>query len=218
MKLKTSVGLILCLSMAWGMSVAVTDRERDIGLTRVAIFTTLGSYLASAAWSQQSLQQVLPENRLNYLSIAIGQERVSDGEKRLMAEQIAMGHDWQQPLFTHAYYRLEGQSEWQLTHWHSRQSNARQAQGITLGWEPQFYHRFFDHWYVMHGVGLNVMSSTLVENRQKSTLFQFSDTIGLGYRNQNMSLGYRFSHWSNLDIAVPNPGVDLHYLQWQWHW
>jgi uncharacterized protein (DUF1499 family) len=55
-------------------------------------------------------------------------------------------------------------------------------------------------------------SMGIVENRVKSTYFQFSDNIEFGLENKKYSVGIRFTHLSNLGIKKPNPSVDFYQL------
>jgi len=67
--------------------------------------------------------------------------------------------------------------------------------------------------YLETGIGFAFMDSTKIEDREKSTHFQFTDSIGLGFKSKLYQVGYRFTHISNLDIATPNPSIDLHQIQ-----
>jgi len=62
------------------------------------------------------------------------------------------------------------------------------------------------------GIGVAMMDESIVENRDKSSLFQFTDSIGFGVMKREWSLGYRFTHISNLNIKSPNPSIDLHQI------
>jgi lipid A 3-O-deacylase len=62
------------------------------------------------------------------------------------------------------------------------------------------------------GVGVAMLDSIVVENRVKSTYFQFSDNIEFGLENKKYSVGIRFTHLSNLGIKKPNPSVDFYQL------
>jgi len=62
------------------------------------------------------------------------------------------------------------------------------------------------------GVGGSLMDHIVVEERNKSTQFQFNDNIGIGLEYGRYIVGYRFIHYSNLNIKKPNPSIDLHHI------
>jgi hypothetical protein len=66
-------------------------------------------------------------------------------------------------------------------------------------------------WDVTVGVGISLISKSSVGSRIKSTNFQFSDEIGFGVSDatDKLRIGFTYRHISNLDISVPNNGVDF---------
>jgi len=62
------------------------------------------------------------------------------------------------------------------------------------------------------GVGGSIIDNIIVEERNKSTQFQFNDNIGMGFEYGRYIFGYRFIHYSNLNIKTPNPSIDLHHI------
>lgn len=63
--------------------------------------------------------------------------------------------------------------------------------------------------YLEAGIGVSLFNHTRFAEKQISTAFQFSDHLGFGYHvTDNVSIGYRFSHFSNAHIKEPNPGIN----------
>lgn len=71
--------------------------------------------------------------------------------------------------------------------------------------------------YLEAGLGAALFSRTEVGAKNFSTAFQFSQHLGLGLEiGQRLSVGWRYSHYSNGDIDMPNDGIDLHHLVVGW--
>lgn len=67
--------------------------------------------------------------------------------------------------------------------------------------------------YAEAGLGVALFDRTQVAGRTISTAFQFSEHLGLGIEwNEKVSLGWRYSHYSNAGIRKPNDGLDMHSL------
>lgn len=65
--------------------------------------------------------------------------------------------------------------------------------------------------YAELGLGGALLSRTDLGSKEFSTNFQFSEHVGLGLElGDRFSVGWRFSHYSNGDIEMPNDGIDLH--------
>jgi len=60
------------------------------------------------------------------------------------------------------------------------------------------------------GIGPSMFSGTRLGDKRFSTAFQFADVISLIYdiAGTRWSIGLGFSHYSNADIKLPNPGQD----------
>ena len=61
------------------------------------------------------------------------------------------------------------------------------------------------------GLGPTLVSETDIGTRQKSTLFQFTDEMGIGISdlNQRARLAFTYRHVSNADIKLPNNGMNF---------
>jgi lipid A 3-O-deacylase len=117
------------------------------------------------------------------------------------------------PLWTHNFSssRIELVGELGLSYWWTTQDvdpgakkSVWQANAI-----PMFRYWPTQQIYVEAGVGATFFSDTRFHNKDISTSFQFGDHIGAGYQlSRNTRIGLRVSHFSNLSIKRPNPGIN----------
>ena len=71
--------------------------------------------------------------------------------------------------------------------------------------------------YFEAGIGVALISNSEIERRNLSTAFQFEDRIGVGLRfggQQKHDINFRFLHYSNADIKMPNDGLDIFMLSY----
>ncbi|MBL1292666.1 MAG: acyloxyacyl hydrolase [Thiotrichales bacterium] len=71
--------------------------------------------------------------------------------------------------------------------------------------------------YIEGGIGVAFISDTELGARDFSTGFQFEDRIGVGIlfgRQQQHDLNFKFLHYSNADIEMPNDGIDIFMLSY----
>ena len=71
------------------------------------------------------------------------------------------------------------------------------------------------------GVGVSFMSDQnfrtgKARSRPLGSRFQFEDRGAIGIRGQRWELAYQRMHYSNLDLASANHGIDAHLLQLRW--
>lgn len=67
--------------------------------------------------------------------------------------------------------------------------------------------------YAEIGLGAGLFSRSSLSGKDFSTRFQFSEHVGLGVElPYGLSAGWRFSHYSNADIKLPNDGIDFHQI------
>ena len=61
------------------------------------------------------------------------------------------------------------------------------------------------------GLGPDLLSRSKIGDQKKSTLFQFSDEMGIGISDskKRMRLSYSYRHISNIDIKLPNNGTNF---------
>ncbi|MBN8489689.1 MAG: acyloxyacyl hydrolase [Burkholderiales bacterium] len=123
--------------------------------------------------------------------------------------------------------RVAGQAlHWQpllsWTHWqsHGAVPGARHADDLTLlpllRWRAPM--GFGLHGGVHLGIGATLLSEPAIGRRRKSTVWQFTDQLGLHLEPEDARwrLGLVYRHVSNADIQRPNDSVDLIGLSWEW--
>lgn len=66
--------------------------------------------------------------------------------------------------------------------------------------------------YVELGIGAALISDHSFAGRELSTSFQFEDRIGVGIRGERFDFHYRYMHYSNGGIELPNNGFDANVL------
>lgn len=67
--------------------------------------------------------------------------------------------------------------------------------------------------YAEVGIGAALFDRKQVSDRNIATAFQFSEHFGLGLQwRDRMSLGWRYTHYSNAGLGKPNDGIDMHSL------
>lgn len=67
--------------------------------------------------------------------------------------------------------------------------------------------------YLELGLGGSLFSSTTVATRNLSTRFQFTEWVGVGLEfARHVTVGWRYSHFSNASIKQPNDGIDIHQI------
>lgn len=64
--------------------------------------------------------------------------------------------------------------------------------------------------YLELGLGGTYFGQTTLGPRSLSTRFQFTEWIGLGVAiGEHLTVGWRYSHYSNANIKKPNDGIDV---------
>jgi hypothetical protein len=74
--------------------------------------------------------------------------------------------------------------------------------------------------YAELGIGAHILSRTSLGDKRFSTLFQFGDHLGVGYRfgpKGAFDLSYRYQHLSNGSIKRPNNGINFNQIRLQYH-
>lgn len=137
--------------------------------------------------------------------------------------RIAVQWDWSRQWFKGSDWHLGGYWDLSLGQWHDGSVAPGQNDNITdIGFTPVFriQSNSLVGPYVEAGIGVHLFSRSQIADKRMSTLFQFGDHIGLGYRfgaKSAFDLGYRFQHHSNASIKRPNPGINFHQVRLQYH-
>lgn len=127
--------------------------------------------------------------------------------------RLAIGADWLENIYASNNLTLNGRLEINTNIWQSSLNNPQNKAGFIIGLSPIFRYsspKHLTNGYFELGSGPQLLSSTIIEHENKSTLFQFGSILGFGYSGKLLEIGYRYLHLSNANIAKPNPGTDFH--------
>jgi len=140
------------------------------------------------------------------------------GGEHVYVTRVGAEWDWKDDLMKVFGWKLS--THWQLdfSKWQSERDSSQDGANVTLGLTPTF--RFAGNKgdvqpYFDVGVGVYLFSVSHLDDHEFGSNFQFSDRFGVGVnmgaRNQ-WGLGYKFQHYSNGSVRVPNPGINFHLL------
>ena len=136
--------------------------------------------------------------------------------------QVAVQWSWSRRWLQGGDWHVGGYWDLGLGHWR-RGVTAGQNGSITeIGATPVFrlHRNSLSGFYLEAGIGLHLLSKSSLGEKQFSTLFQFGDHLGFGYRfgaRDALDLAYRYQHLSNADIKKPNDGIEFHQIRLQYH-
>jgi hypothetical protein len=109
---------------------------------------------------------------------------------------------------------------WQLdfSKWQSTRDASQDGANVTVGLTPMF--RFtgrkgYVQPYLDVGVGVYLFSVSRLEDHEFGSNFQFSDLFSVGARfgkRYQWAVGYKFQHYSNGSVRVPNHGINFNFL------
>jgi len=75
--------------------------------------------------------------------------------------------------------------------------------------------------YMEAGLGVHLLSTIYIGNRDLGSSFQFGTHVGVGIRfgsREQLEFAWRVEHLSNADLAQPNPGINFSMLRFGYHW
>lgn len=130
----------------------------------------------------------------------------------LKGVRLFYGFPWKDYIYQSDSWRLEGGLEFSLLPWYIEDDEVEVSSGQIVGASATFRYRFNSKSspYAEVGIGPNLTSSTTIGDDKISINLQFGDILGFGYAFEQFDVGYRYIHYSNSQLALPNPGVDFH--------
>lgn len=138
------------------------------------------------------------------VGIDIGQSRDDINVARLYLQK-----KFQSNLYENNYFIIQGYHEASLNHWNANEKNSINA----IAYSPVFTLSFLTDTtikpYFEAGIGLAYISHKHIDDREKSTNFQFEDRLGIGIKKDNINFHIRYMHYSNAGIKRPNNGIDI---------
>ena len=139
---------------------------------------------------------------------------VGSGDKGVRKISLAAGWDREEPLWQGQKWHLALRHEVELGIWRIRHA----SDAVEFGYSPvlRLIRPLSTHasrLFVEGSIGVRLISHTrLSPNLGMSTMFQFSDMLGMGYQwgtGQRTTVGIRATHISNGGIKKPNHGLNF---------
>ncbi len=177
--------------------------------------------IGSWAWRAASAMTI----SLFYATNITGADRMIAGYgsgENVNAVRLGAQWDWNDDLLEVFGFNLG--TFWQLDYskWQSTIDSSQMGANNTLGLTPVFrFTRSFgagDHptkVYLDTSLGVYLFSSTQVNDSKFGSNFQFSDSLAMGayFGEKNQwTVGYKFQHYSNGSVKLPNNGINLNFL------
>lgn len=136
--------------------------------------------------------------------------------------QVAIQWNWSRRWLQGSDWHVGGYWDLGLAHWHRGVPAGQNGDITEIGMTPVFrlQRNGLSGPYLEAGIGFHLLSKSRLGDRRFSTLFQFGDHFGLGYRfgaRNALDLGYRYQHLSNTGIKKPNDGIEFHQIRLQYH-
>jgi len=174
-----------------------------------AILGALGSLAMACYQGGKAPCSLTPDINTDKLTFSIDQ----GSDETIGHTRLAIGADWLERFYDSKNFEITGRWEVNLNHWYSSKNDAINESGYILGITPVFHYSYKMNAYkpfIELGGGPQLLDNVTIENEFKSTQFQFGSIFGLGIKNEQFEMGYRYLHISNAGIAMPNPGTDFH--------
>lgn len=103
--------------------------------------------------------------------------------------------------------------------WQSRNTSSQEGANNTLGVTPVFrFTREMDSFtpYIDTAIGFYLFSQSKInDDTNLGSNFQFGDMLSFGAlfgERRQWGLSYKFQHFSNNSLKIPNNGINLHFL------
>ncbi len=181
-----------------------------------AILGALGSLGLACYQGGKAPCSLTPDVDIDKLSVSYDQ----GADSTLQHYRVALGADWLHNFYESENFEISGRWEINLNYWNSTLDNPTKDDGYMIGVTPVFHYTYKMSSimpYIEMGGGPQLLSNIQIENEYKSTQFQFGSIIGIGLKNNQFEIGYRYLHISNAGIEMPNPGTDFHNVHLGYH-
>jgi hypothetical protein len=136
--------------------------------------------------------------------------------------RVGIQWDWKSRWFQRQNWHLGGYWDLALGHWHQSGQAGFNEDITEIGLTPVFRLQQNDLKgpYLEGGIGFHLLSRTSLGDKRFSTMVQFGDHVGAGFRfgaEGKFDAGYRYQHLSNSGIRRPNNGINFHQIRLQYH-
>lgn len=172
-------------------------------------------------WAGAILASVLaaasvPVLAVNGIAVEAGQGDGAD------MGRLAVQWDWKRRWLEGQSWHVGGYWDLGVGYWRRDVRPGQNDEIAEIGLTPVFRFQQNDlkGVYFEAGIGFHLLSKTSLGDKRFSTLFQFGDHLGVGYRFGDkgaFDLGYRYQHLSNASIKRPNNGINFHQIRLQYH-
>lgn len=195
---------------------------KPVQIVIVLLFFSLGQAQAAqpiGSWAWKTASAITIS--LFYATNITGADRMTfefgNGEN-VNAARIGAQWDWNDDLLEVFGFNLGTYWQFDYTKWQSTLDSSQDGANNTLGLTPVF--RFTQQFgstkvYVDTSLGVYLFSSTQVNDSKFGANFQFSDSLAMGAyfgKKNQWTAGYKFQHYSNGSVKLPNNGINLNFL------
>lgn len=150
---------------------------------------------------------------------AVASDRISIGignaNDDIEAYRVSFQRDFGQAWFKDYKWSLSGYWDASINLWKDDESIAALALSPVFTFSPN--RSTGTKPYIEVGVGAALISEREIAGRDLSSPFQFEDRIGFGIRlgeKQLHDINFRFTHYSNASLRLPNDGIDIYMLNY----
>ncbi|MBG7601534.1 MAG: acyloxyacyl hydrolase [Gammaproteobacteria bacterium] len=145
--------------------------------------------------------------KLNAVAIDIG-----EGNRGIEIYRLGWQRDFSRWL-ENRWVPLSGYFETSLNYWRGSKRERSGNDIFAIAFSPVFaLHLCRDCRYTPYveaGIGVALLSDTIIDNRDMSSTFQFEDRLGVGIKRGDFDFHVRYMHYSNAGLSQPNDGIDI---------
>jgi hypothetical protein len=136
--------------------------------------------------------------------------------------RVAVQWNWQKRMLQGSDWHVGGYWDLGLGYWKNDGFPGHNDEITEIGLTPvlRLQRNDLQGFYAELGIGWHLQSHSTIGDKRMSTLFQFGNHIGVGYRfgaKRAFDLSYRYQHLSNAGIKHPNDGINFNQIRLQYH-
>jgi lipid A 3-O-deacylase len=144
----------------------------------------------------------------NALAVELGR-----GDDRTNALRVSFIHTWRKGEPASREWHLVGYWEFSGAVWDNRDESVADVSVTPV------FRLARSSVYVEGAIGFHLVSTHISAHRTFSTVYQFGEHLGAGYRfgpARRYDLGLRVQHISNGGLSQPNPGINFVLMRFQY--
>lgn len=140
------------------------------------------------------------------------------GGEHVNVVRVGAEWDWNDDLMTVFGWDLSTYWQLEFSRWQSTRDASQDGANVTAGLIPMFRftgNKGYFQPYLDVGVGISFFTVSQLEDHEFGSNFQFTDLFVLGARfgkRHQWALSYKFQHYSNGAVRVPNQGINFNFL------